>query len=195
MNLSFLTASRLRIILSVTMGLILFVAIGIFYLAYGMLGKSATETGDQVASARDSQNTLERLQTLKKDLESKQAIIDRTAQITASSQSIAFQTRIISDLTAYAERAHVSISNWSFDAGQPATSGTGAAGTVPAGGLSTRNLSVTLANPVNYTDYLNFLHYIEQNLTKLKISKVNLQKSSDGNGITTDILNIEVYVK
>lgn len=199
MNLGFLTASRLRIILSVSMGLILVIAIGLFYLAYGMLGKSAIETGDQVASARDSQNTIQRLQALKKDLESKQTIVDRTAQFTGSADSIAVQTRVVEDLRVYAERAHLNLVNWSIGGDQAAGNAGASAGTgaTPAAtaGPATRSVNITLATPVNYTDYLNFLHYVEQNLPKLKISKVNLQKGTDGDSITTDPLTVEVYVK
>lgn len=197
MSLSFLTASRLRIILSISMALILVIAIGIFYLAYGMLGKSAIETGDQVASAHDSQNTLQRLQELKKDLASKQTLIDRAAQFTGSTESIAVQTRVVEDLLIYAERAHLKLSNWSIGGEQATGSGAAGAGTPPVAtaGPATRSVNITLASPVNYTDYLNFLHYVEQNLPKLKISKVNLQKGSDGSGISTDPLTVEVYVK
>lgn len=196
MNLNFLTAAKLRIVLSITIGLILVVSIGIFYVAYGQLGKSAIETGDQVASAKESQNTLQRLQVLKKDLESKQAIIDKTNHIVADSQNYTYQDRIISDITTYASRANLKITNITF-AASPGAVGTppaqGAA--VPAAGLKTATISVTVANPVNYKDILNFLHYIEQNLTKLKLSKVSLQKSGEGDGVTTDVLSLEVYVR
>ncbi len=192
MKLQFLTPSRLRIILAITLLLILALGIGIFYISYGKLKKSAADTSAQVASARDSQNTLSNLQELKKELDAEKDAINRTAQVMANSQNYTYQDQIINDLTVYAGRAGLSISNIAFSANQAAPATGTAAPTTQ--GLKTVGVAVTLANPVDYTSLLNFLHYIEQNLTKLKLSSIDLTKSSN-NDVTTNILSLEVYVK
>jgi hypothetical protein len=61
-------------------------------------------------------------------------------------------------------------------------------------GLRKATVDITLKNPVDYKNLLNFLHYIEQNLMKLKISKVTLTKA-EGDNVTTDVLNLEVSIR
>lgn len=203
------TPAKLRIILSATFVLILIAGAAIFYLAYTQLSKTAAETGEQVASARDSQTMLQKLKNLRQELDSKQGIINKVDQITADSQNYAYQDRLINDLTIYAARANMEISNISFSApgggaaatpaatpaaAPAATPGAeGSAASQPAG-LKKATVDITLANPVDYKNLLNFLHYIEQNLMKLKISKVTLTKA-EGDSVTTDILNLEVSIR
>jgi hypothetical protein len=203
------TPAKLRLILSLTFGLILLAGAAIFYLAFTQLSKTAAETGEKVASARDSQNTLQKLRATRKELDDQRDVINKTAQITADSQNYAYQDRLINDLTIYASRAGMSISNISFSAqagGVPApatpttpeapmpTPGAGVGATPAVSGLRKATVDITLQNPVDYRNLLNFLHYIEQNIMKLKVSKVTLTKAEDNN-VTTDILNLEVYIR
>lgn len=196
-----LTPTKLRIILSATLALIILAGAGVFYLAYDKLGESAAETGQHVASARASQDALEQLQKLRKDLESKSAVIDRVSRVTADSENYAYQDRLVNDLTIYANRANLSVKNISFSgqaagntgAAPVATEGGATPGAAPVG-LKKATVDITLDSPVNYEDLLNFLHYVEQNLTKLKISKVVMTKSQES-GVTIDVLNLEVHLR
>lgn len=197
-----LTPTRLRLLLSAAMTLIVLIGAALFYLAYTQLSKTAAEAGERSATAKQSENTVSRLQTLQSDLQSKKDIIDMTSLITANSQNYAYQDRLVNDLTIYANRANVKIRTISFtDPGAGTAAATGAAGTsataaptVSSGGLRKATVDITLENPVNYKDLLNFLHYVEQNLTKLKVSRVVMTKS-DGGNVTIDVLNLEVYLK
>lgn len=202
------TPAKLRLILSIAFGLILVAGAAIFYLAYTQLSKTAVDTGEQVASAQNSQTTLQKLEALRKELNSKREIINKTSQVTADSQNYAYQDRLINDLTIYASRANLEISNISFSAqnsgagesAAPAAAATpapaaGEGAAAPASsGLRKATVDITLKNPVDYRNLLNFLHYVEQNLMKLKISKVSLTKAESGS-VTTDILNLEVYIR
>lgn len=215
-----LTPTKLRAILSATFALILLAGGGLFYLAYNQLSETATETGTMVASARESEDTLQRLQNMKQELESKQDIIQKTELITADSQDYAYQNRIINDLTTYAARAGMEISNISFSSQASDTAATAspppvedsamlegeAPGASPVGGpddavevapaasLQKANVNITLNNPVDYKGLLIFLNFIEQNVMKLKVSNISLTKSED-NLVTTDVLNLEVYIR
>lgn len=210
-----LTASRLRLILSIIMVLVIIAGTGIFYLAYSQLSKTAGETGEQAANAKQSQNTVERLQRLQSDLESHKDAANMTSQITADSQNYAYQDRLVNDLTIYASRANLKIRTISFT-NQAAGTSTGTTGgaeatptpsadgamggetptitQAPSASLNKATVDITLESPVNYQNLLNFLHYVEQNLTKLKVSKVSLTKS-DATDVTIDVLNLEVYLK
>lgn len=204
-----ITASRLRLLLLAALALIIILGGVIFYLGYTKLGAIASETGEQVASAKQSETTIERLEATKKELDEKKDIIARVSDITADSQNYAYQDRLVNDLTVYARKAHLTIKNISF--ASQGGGGTGAApvATAPPGGgasegsmaapaagssLKKATVDITLENPLDYKDLLNFLHYIEQNLTKLKVSRVSMTKSKD-ESVTIDILNLEVYLK
>lgn len=194
--LNALTPTRLRLILSSTMALIILAGVGIFYLTYDRLSGAATETGSRVASARESQDTLQRLQSLKKELDEKKDVASMVSQVVANSQNYAYQDLLVKDLTIYANRAGVTIKNISFSnpTSSPATGAQSGAteGTPP--GLNKATVDITLETPVNYQSLLNFLHYIEQNLTKLKVSKVVMTKD-ESDSVAIDILNLEVYIK
>ena len=178
-----LTPTRLRVILSFTLVLIILIGAGIFYLAYNKLGESASETGQRAATARESQDTLQRLQALRKELESKRDNIAQASSIIADGQNYAYQDRLVNDLTIYATRANLTVKNISFSS-QPASSAA-AATTDPASelgspvGLKKATVDITLGTPIKYQDLLNYLHYIELNLTKLKISRVVMTKSEE----------------
>ncbi len=205
-----LTASRLRLVLSITTVLIILAGGGIFYLAYNKLDTTAAEVGERVASAKQSESTVQRLESLQEELELKRDTIDMTSQVVADSQNYAYQDRLVNDLTVYANRANLRIRTISFSSqagssgSTPATPSTpegspgsesGTATTPPASaGLKKATVDITLESPLNYRDLLNFLHYVEQNLTKLKVSKVSMTKSDAGN-VTIDVLNLEVYLK
>jgi hypothetical protein len=181
--------------LSASLILIVLAGAGIFYLAYGSLSETATKTGISAASARESEDTLQKLQLLQTKLEAEQEVIAMTSRVTANSQNYAYQDLLVRDLTVYAERAQLTIKNISFadQAATPApTEGTPNASS--AVGLKKATVDITLETPVNYESLLNFLHYIEQNLTKLKISKVGLAKGEAGS-VTIDVLNLEVYLQ
>ncbi len=193
-----LTPTKLRLIMSIMLVLILALTIGVFYLGYKKLDKIAVDVGVNVADANDSQNTLQELQKLKKDLETDQDVINKTSRIAADGQNYTYQEQVVSDLTAYAARSGMTISNITFSSG----AGAGGAVAAPAPGpveqaptgLKTTTISVTLKNPADYKGLLNFLHYVEQNLTRLKIANVTLTKS-DKDTVTTDVLNLEVYLR
>lgn len=189
-----LTPTRLRVVLSFSLVLIILMGAGIFYLAYNRLGESAAETGQRAATARESQDTLQRLQSLRKELELKSDSIERASSVVANGQNYAYQDSLVNDLTIYANRANLSVKNISFSS-QPSPTGSAEAGATPGpAGLKKATVDITLGTPINYQDLLNFLHYIEQNLTKLKINRVVMTKNQE-DGVAIDVLNLEVYVR
>lgn len=196
-----ITPTRLRIILSATLVLLTAAGAGVFYFAYSGLDEAATQAGQSAASAREGEDTLQRLQTLRTDLDAKKEIIERTSRVVANSQNYAYQDQLVTDLTAYARRANLTIKNISFSSQAPTaapaapTEGGAPTPTGAPAGLNKATVDISLESPVNYLNLLNFLHYVEQNLTKLKVSKVVMTSSQDSAGVTIDVLNLEVYVR
>ena len=87
---------------------------GIFYLGYTQLSTIAADVGEQVATAKQSESTIQRLEALQSELESKKDVVSRVSQVTADSQNYAYQDRLVNDLTIYANRANLTIKNISF---------------------------------------------------------------------------------
>lgn len=195
-----LNATTLRLILGVSLFAIAALAIVGFSYAKTYLEGVAVDTSHIVVDASASQDSLQTLQKVQKELESNKDVIARTQSIVAESQSYQYQDQIINDLNTYAAQAGLSITNLDFattsGASAAPTPAPGAAAAVPAaGGLKSTSVTVTLSSPVDYTKLLSFIQSVEQNLTKMQISRVSLSKGADSGTVTSDALAIEVYIK
>lgn len=190
-----LTATKLRLILSIMLFVITAIGVGIVYFANTMLSKVATEVSHTVIDANASQNNLQVLQKTERELVSKQEIVKRAGDVVANSQSYQYQNQIINDLNHYASRSGIAVTNIDFSAtDKSAGASTTTPGTqAPLAGVKTATISVTIKNPVDYTTLLRFMQSIEQNLTKMQISNISL--SQDQSGVSSDVLSITVYVK
>lgn len=189
-----MTATILRLILSVSLGVITLAAAGLFTYANDQLRQIAVEANHKTVDANASQNNLTTLEKVQNILQNEKTVVERAQTIVADSKSYQYQDQIITDLNAFAGKNGVSITNVSFAS---ATGSTPAAPSVaPVSGLKSTSATVTLKTPVNYNNLLHFLASIEQNLTKMQVSKVSLSRgSASGIDITSDALTIEVYIR
>ncbi len=199
MNKMNLTPPKLRIILSVSMFLIVAAAVAAASLSYPFLRDRAVETSHATLDASASQNNLRALEELKERLGEDQEIVSRANSIVAESKSYQYQDQIIGDLNNYAGKAGVEITNIDFTAtastpSPSATTPPAAPAPVAPSGVKSMQATVTLKNPINYLSLLRFLRSIEQNLTKMQVSKVSLAKDASG-GVSSETLAIEVYVR
>lgn len=194
-----LTAWRLRLMLAILMFVIVAAAGVIAFFGYTELKKVAVEVSHTTVDADASQNNLQNLQKIQQKLASNKDVITRTNGIVAESQSYQYQDQIIADLKNYASRAHITITNLDFGmtttkSPTPTPGSTGGLNVPPPAGVKTTTVAVTLQNPINYDDLLHFLKSIEQNLTKMQVSKVSLSKGS-GSAVSIEALTIEVYIR
>lgn len=191
-----LQATTLRLILIASLFLIAIITSVIFSLASDGLRERATEASRVLAKANSSQNDIQILQRIEAELEKNKEIADRASSIVADSQSYQYQDQIIKDLTDYAARSGITITNFDFGTTKSATTGSPPPASSPQtpAGVKSTSVSITLKNPVSYEAVLRFIHSVEQNLTKMQISKIGLSKESDGN-VVSDALTIEVYVR
>ncbi|HTK39898.1 MAG TPA: hypothetical protein VL362_03460 [Patescibacteria group bacterium] len=201
-------APRLRLVLSIS--LVLLIGIGGAVMVFG-LNYLYDYAGTVNKVVIDADASSDRIAQTKRDItEYKQdtKAVRLAEQVVASRESYQYQDNAYSDLLAMANRAGVSIEQYSFSENDPGlgnravpkASGTAATGAAAAqaGGLKSSYITITLTNPVNYLKFLNFLHYIEQNLTKMQIKKVSLSSASGKgaeNAVITDSLTVEVYTK
>lgn len=197
-----LTATRLRLILSISLFVIALAGGVIFSLINNQLKSYAVDVSHKIIDANASRDNVQTLQRIQQELTNDKDIIARTNSIVADSQSYQYQDQIVSDLNNYASTAGITITNMDFSANS-ATSPTGAvttptttapAVTAPAG-VKSVSVSVTLKNPVGYSNFLRFVRSIENNLTKMQIQKITLSKGTSGSDISSDVLSIQVYTK
>lgn len=198
-----LNATTLRLILSVSLFLIAAAGVAGFTFAKGYLQAVAIDTSHSVVDATASQDNVQTLQKIQKILVTDKDVIARTSSIVADSQSYQYQDQIIGDLNSYAAKAGVSITNLDFSAAtttatsSPAASpSAGAPAAAPqSAGVKSTSVAVTLNNPVGYDNLLTFIRSVEQNLTKMQISRISLSKGADSSSVSSDVLTIEVYIK
>ena len=191
-----LTATQLRFMLSLSLFIIVIFAAAAFYFVNSHLKTYAVEVSRVVVDANASRDNLQNLQKIEKQLNDDQDVVQKTNNIVAESQSYQYQDQIITDINDYATRAGIGITDINFSQAAntaPAATPTPAA-PVP-GGVKSTSVAITLKNPIDYTSLLRFLKSIEQNLTKMQVSRVNLSKDTSDNGVTSDILTLQVYIR
>jgi hypothetical protein len=199
------TATSLRLTLSISLFAIMTVTGVLFYFADGQLKKVATDVSHTVIDASASQDTVQTLQKIERELADDKDIIAQANSIVADSQSYQYQDQIVGDLNRYAGTSGIKITNIDFSAstsagaaptGKTQTTTPGTTTPTTPSGVKTTSVAVTMENPIGYGNFLQFLRSIEDNLTKMQVQKVSLSKGTGGNDdISSDVLTIQVYVR
>ncbi len=200
-----MTAVQLRMILIGSIVAIVVLGSVGFYFMQSKLNSFAVEVSHANEDAATSVNDISILQGVQKKLTDNQGNVERTKKIVADSKAYTYQDQIIKDLNAYAARAGITIASYTFN-GAAATAGSNAAtatgGTVGTAatqqtipGLKSTTVSITLKPPTKYENLLNFVHSVEQNLTKMQIAGIALTKAQSASDVSTNALSIEVYIQ
>lgn len=200
-QVSGMTAQKLRLLLFVGIALLIALSAAGFWFAHKQLVGFAEEVRTTTAIANASTQDLANLQSLKTQLAEDADTVERTKSIVADSQYYAYQDQIIKDINTYANRAGVTITGYTFNtaatgaASQAAASTPAAAGAQTVAGLKSVSVSVAIKSPVKYNSIMNFIHAIEQNLTKMQLAGVSLTKDPQSDNVTANSLNLEVYTR
>lgn len=201
-QVSGLSAQKLRILLIVGIVFLIIISGVGFWFAHKQLIGFAEQVRASTATANASTQDLANLQSLKTQLAEDADTVERTKNIVADSQYYSYQDQIIKDINTYASRAGVTITGFTFGAGtsgpgsQPAAGGTAATGGAkPVPGLKSVSVSVTIKSPVKYGNIMNFIHSIEQNLTKMQLAGISLTKDPQSDNVTANSLTLEVYTR
>lgn len=198
-----LTASGFRLILIIAMFVVMSIGTGVFWLTDSYLKDFAVEVNHKNVDATASQSNVQTLQQIQQKLADNKEIVEHTSEIVAESKSYEYQDQIITDLNDYAAKSGISITNMDFSAASAPAATPGSSGAAPKttqaiptiNGVKSVSANITLKNPVNYNNLLKFIKSIEQNLTKMQISRIGLSKDATSGEVTSDALTIEVYVR
>lgn len=199
-------APRLRIVLSIVL-LVLATTGGLVMIAgISYLSEFATEVNQTVVEADSSSDRINRTNQEIAEYKNNRVAVQLAEDIVATRESYKYQNEAYADLLALAGRAGVTIEQYSFSDVDPEIGVTNVPKTTNPGAIAEAKkneetaslkptyITISLANPVDYVRFLNFLHYIEQNLTKMQIKKISLSSGS-GNAVITDSLTVEVFTK
>lgn len=159
------------------------------WLMQGLLASQVTETDHAKIDADLSQTELQRAKTLQTYLENNKAAIEKANAVVSETKTYQYQNQIVNDIESYASKAGVTILGYSFP--QDTT-----AAKPDATGLKSVSATLTLQTPVSYVNYLRFLKYIEQNITKMQITSLSLAPdTADANNIKDTAITLKVYVR
>lgn len=207
-----LTASLVRIIMSLLLLVIIIAMAAGTYFAYSALQKTADEVASMRIEATEVDKKIQNLLSLKEQLDDNSLAAKKAAQIVAESKSYMYQNQAINDLSIYASRAGVPITSFTFkDSSAKTSSGksssTSAAnkdssassakapGAAATSGPKTTTVSIQLGQDIVYENFLHFLHLIEMNVTRMQVSGVSLSVGEDSKKISVQALDIEVYIQ
>lgn len=197
-HLRSITASQLRFVLIGSMALLLAITIAAFWYFRSELINYAQQVQNDNAKAVASSSDISRLKTLKLELAKDQDAVARTKSIVADSQYYQYQNQIIADINSYAKSAGVTLSGYTFNdaAVAPTTSGAASTPTASVASLKSVSVSIGIKSPLEYKSLLQFIHYIEVNLTKMQISGIALTKAqSGGSEVSADQITVQVYTR
>ena len=195
-----MTAQKLRLLLLVGIALLIVLSAVGFWFAHKQLVSFAEQVRETTAVANASTQDLANLQALKTKLAEDADTVERTKSIVADSQHYAYQDQIIKDINKYENRAGITITGYTFNAATggtstPAPSAAATAGTPAVAGLKSVSVSIAIKSPVKYSNIMNFIHAIEQNLTKMQLAGISITKDAQSDNVTANSLNVEVYTR
>lgn len=211
-----LTAGKLRYILVGTLVLLFLVGGGGFYFAQNLLKSYAKETSTLNSQASISDQNLEALRNIQAYLAAHEQDQELAQKVVADSKQYRYQNEIVGDISKFANQSGISITAYNFTSDSatgttgsgagtttpPATGGTatpspGSSATGGVSSLKSTTVNVTIRSPVNYTNLLNFISRIEQNITKMQIAGISLTRSDEGgkSQVSSESFDIEVYVR
>lgn len=177
-----LNAVNVRTLLIVLLVILVLFITGGFVFFYGQLNGLAQDIHDSTANVI---NERAKENSLKQQLTTFQEPLEKAGNITVSADN--YSNQVIKDLTFYADKTGVKITGYTTDSTKTSSN---------IAGVSTQNITATLANPVNYDNFLHFLKLIETNLPKMQITGVNISSIVDSTTlIEVEPLTIRVYTK
>lgn len=138
-----------------------------------------------------------RLQSLEKVLEANQASVAKAAQIVSDSKQYQYQDQIVSDINAFAAASGVNVVGYDFGSVTTRVAPSATPNSAPQiSGIKSIPVTLTLSSPMPFDNYLRFIKHIEQNLTKMQVSGINISPDSkDVQQIINPSVVLIVYVR
>lgn len=138
-----------------------------------------------------SSTELQRASTLGVYLQTNRAAVDKAAAVVSDTRTYQFgyQDQIVRDIQSYAAKAGVTVTGFTFPEQTSVT-------TPDKTGLKSVTATLTFHSPLPYQNLLLFLKYVEQNVTKMQITDLQLTPATDDAKNLANVgLTLKVYVR
>jgi hypothetical protein len=161
-----------------------------FYYVQGELSTLATSIGDTISQTKLSGADSQIVETFKQEIAEAQQAADKASLLTTSVQNHQSQS-ITKDLDKYAADTNIKITGYDY------TQPTNLSAPKLTDGIVASYLTITLTNPVPFTNFMQFLRLIESNTPKMQITGISLKHSpgSPADTVTVEPLIIEIYTR
>lgn len=167
-------ATNLRGILIFIMVAVIGASVAGFWYGLQQIRAQAIDVNHAAQDANASNEKVEQIQVLQQQLAQAQTLVAKADKLFASPEG--YQSQAIKDLQRYAAEAGVSISSTDFPPADPAALGT------------TRQVVVTITQPVSYARLIRFLQLIETSIPKMQVQGVTVSRPAQASG---DLVNVE----
>ncbi len=189
-----------RVILICGMVVLFIINVAAYFFLQSELEKVAKDVKDTNSIADSSSTKSAELKKLSEYLEKEKSAVSRVKNIVAESSS--YQDKVINDITLYAQKSGVFVDGITFESNSQNTSVAPTANATiqqpgaTSAGINYKTAIINIRNPVQYRNIMQFLYYIENNLTRMDVTEVSLTKVSDSSQeVSINPLNVKVYVK
>lgn len=193
-----MNAVTLRLILSASLIVYVGLTIPVYIFASQLLADEMTKTDHVKIEAKISASDIERLKSLKSEMEKNATTVQRAEQVIAQSKEYQYQNQIIDDIYTYANRAGIEVTGYTFDdptltAAKKSPTDTAA---IAIKGVRATNATIALRTPIAYTQFLTFLQLIESNLTKMQVTGVNISTDPENpNNVINPTVGLIIYTR
>lgn len=187
-----LKATSLRTFLIISIFLLLTISVVGFYFTQNYLREFAVKNLPQDTNTTATSTTTNDTKAIQAEVTKYQDIGNKSSSFFASSQT--YQNQITNDIKSYASVSGINIDNLSFD--QSTSSNSNSRSTSSSGGLNSKNVIITIENPVQFTKLMKFVKGIESNLPKMQVSNISITPSlSSKEAVSVEPITIDYYVR
>ncbi len=159
-----LNPSIVKIIIIVTIGLIIFANVGVFFLGKNLISDNAKGITEVTSELKKTQQELEAIEIIRSQMKKLNDIPELVNEALVDVKDNHHQEKIIATIERYASDSHLTIASIDFP--------------TPKGkGKKEITASVTFRSPANYNDFLNFMKLIEAGLPRMQITDLSISKA------------------
>jgi hypothetical protein len=180
-------ASTLRSLLLVSAVIITAAIVLGFYYAQVWLSNNANTIKTNSYQSISSNLNANEMAQLQSDVYNHKAVSIKATELFYS--KLSYEAKVRQDLNNYASKIGISITDF-----MPAQAPTVDSNSMPINGVMSEYFSVTIANPVQFTNLFEFIQAIETNIPKMKLTGVSIS-AENGQNVTVKPMIIEIYTR
>ena len=185
-----MTAVKFRLVLTILMVIVVILMVGLFLFGYRNMQSVSVETAKRQADAFASEDSVENLKRLQKNLAELDGVNEKLKNLRSSNTIPQFDTE--RSLRTIAGQLGLEVRNITFiDGGSSSTEGSTNTTTTPAAARSSK-ISFQFSRPISYIELIRFLDAIETSTPKLTLEGITIPVESTRNSIDPGTLTLEL---